>query len=309
MQHKINNHLKGNIMKYKLELLIALIILLFNNFSFSQVSPRLKIQLSNAPVEEKLSYSVERTDRNICMGIAYAKTLGMTVEDFAEYSGTKDNLTGRNDTSIAAVVKSIYFVMVSYPKGQFEILSESDSSVKMQWNRPYTTYFKRGAIHGVTLDEFETYLYQHVGIMVKKIGYDLEYNIDKDLITATLSSIPNPDIKEFIGNWNIIEFEFMSDEKSDKMTNDKLKEDASVWDLFFMEKGKFKQTSNMSGTGTMDSQEGEWKAWDDHLTISIQMNGRKFEMKYTYELKENILVLKRSNPGGTMKIISKFKKK
>ncbi len=122
-------------------------------------------------------------------------------------------------------------------------------------------------------------------------------------------SISNAQVKDLIGTWNIIDFATISDNNNVKMTEDKLKENGSVWDLFFMEEGKFKQTSNMSGTGTMDSQEGDWKTSDKNLTIGLQINDRKFELIYTYELKENILVLTRSNPMGTMKIVSTFRKK
>lgn len=122
-------------------------------------------------------------------------------------------------------------------------------------------------------------------------------------------SISNAQVGDLIGTWNINEFGVVNGYNIEEMNEDKLKENGSVWDLFFMEEGKFKQTSNMSGTGTMDSREGIWKTSDDKLTISLEMNGRKFDLNYTYELKENILVLNRSNPTGTMKIVSKFKKK
>ena len=205
-------------MKYNLRLLIVLLILLFNNLGFTQELQNLKIQLDDAPVEEKLSYSVQRIDVNICNGIAYAKSLGKTVEDYAEHVGTKDNLTGSNDTSIEKAVKSIHFVITCYPKGEFEILSESDSSVEMRWNKPYSDYFKREAIHGVTIDEFETYLYRYVEIMAKKIGYNFDCTIKNDHVIATLSSIPNPHIKDLIGTWNIIDFEIIGNEMSDKKT-------------------------------------------------------------------------------------------
>jgi hypothetical protein len=122
-------------------------------------------------------------------------------------------------------------------------------------------------------------------------------------------SISNAQVKDMIGTWNIIDFATTSATNSEKMTEDKLKENGSVWDLFFMEEGKFKQTSNMSGTGTMDSQEGVWKTSDKNLTIGLQMNGRKFELNYTYELKDNILVLTRGNPMGTIRIVSTFRRK
>ena len=79
---------------------------------------------------------------------------------------------------------------------------------------------------------------------------------------ATLYSIPNPDIKDLIGTWNIIDFEIIGNEMSDKINKDKIKENGLVWDLFLMENGKFKQSSNMGKSGTMDSHEGGWRAWN-----------------------------------------------
>jgi len=125
------------------------------------------------------------------------------------------------------------------------------------------------------------------------------------VISYSISNAQNTDL---IGSWEIIEFTINSNENSDVRTEDQLKSEGSIWDLFFMEENKFKQTSNMSGTGTMDSQEGTWNALNDNLTIELQMNGQKFKLNYTYVVKDNILVLSRSNPNGTMKIVSKFKK-
>ena len=125
-------------------------------------------------------------------------------------------------------------------------------------------------------------------------------------------------IKNLIGTWNIIDFEIIGNEMSDKKNKDYIKENGLVWDLFLMENGKFKQNnnfgflkfSNMNKSG-MASYEGEWRAWDENLTISFQMNDRKSDMNYTYDLKENILVLMRSmrSKYGTMKIICQYKKK
>ncbi len=124
----------------------------------------------------------------------------------------------------------------------------------------------------------------------------------------TAISMSNAQVTNMIGTWNIIEFATITDENSEKMTEDKLKEDGSVWDLIFNEEGKIKQTSNMR-TGSIESQEGTWDIAEDTLSLIFQMNDRKIELNYTYELKENILVLMRNNPMGTLKIVSKFRKK
>jgi len=98
-------------MRNTTSILIMLTNLLFSTIGFSQTPQNSKIQLPEIPIETKHSYSVWRTDYYIYTGIAYAKSLGMTVEDFAEYVGNVHRLTGPNDTSIAAVVRTCHFVI------------------------------------------------------------------------------------------------------------------------------------------------------------------------------------------------------
>ena len=74
-----------------------------------------------------------------------------------------------------------------------------------------------------------------------------------------------------------------------------------------MDDGKFKQWSNMR-TGTLESQEGTWKTSEDILTLELQFNEQTIILNYTFKLTDNILELNRSNPMGTMKIVTKFRK-
>jgi len=161
----------------------ALFLLLSTNGIQAQTS---QTQLTNRPIEYKLSYSTWRVDYYICTGIAFAKSNGMTVNDFAEFVGNKHSITNPKDTSISAVIKTFHMVMTTYPEGKFELLSESDSSATMRWNRPYSSYFKNGAVLGVSIEEFENYLYGHVGIMTKRIGIDFNYDIKGDIVLGTI---------------------------------------------------------------------------------------------------------------------------
>ena len=107
--------------------------------------------------------------------------------------------------------------------------------------------------------------------------------------TYTVSDAQTIDL---IGSWEIIDFSMTSHSK---------------WSLFFMDDGKFKQTSNMR-TGTMESHEGTWKTLEDILTLELQLNEQTINLNYTFKLKENVLVLNRSMPRGTMKVVCKFRK-
>lgn len=115
-------------------------------------------------------------------------------------------------------------------------------------------------------------------------------------------------ITDLTGTWKIIEFEMINEKNNNKRTEEKLKEDGSVWELFIMEEGNLKQSSNMH-SGVIESQEGSWKTSDNNLTFVLQIDNREIKLVYKYQIIDNILILERSNPMSTMKIISKFRKK
>jgi hypothetical protein len=114
---------------------------------------------------------------------------------------------------------------------------------------------------------------------------------------------------DLTGTWTLFEMTNVAGQKIQKTTEDQLKANGSVLDLFFMEDAKFKQTSNMSGSGTVSTQEGTWKIKDNKLIITLQMGERKMDVDYTYEQKDNTLVLTRTSPDGNMKIIMACRKK
>jgi len=128
---------------------------------------------------------------------------------------------------------------------------------------------------------------------------------------SLLLSFPflNAQTQELLGTWNIIEFSMSSPEGDNLITEENLTKEGSIWDLFFLKDGKFKQTSNMSGRGTLDSQVGSWKVEATNLSLQLEINEQKFELLYTFELEKEVLVLTRSNPMKTVKMISKFRKK
>lgn len=163
----------------------AFVLFLFSTNASSQGQSN-KVQLPEISDERKHNYSVFRTDYYICTGIAYAKSIGMTVQDFANFVASKHSMTSSKDTSIAAIIRTFHLVMTTYPSGRFEILSQNDSQAEMIWNRPYSTYFKNGPVIGVTLQEFEEYLYKHIAIMTMRIGVNFEYKITNDTILGQL---------------------------------------------------------------------------------------------------------------------------
>jgi hypothetical protein len=111
-----------------------------------------------------------------------------------------------------------------------------------------------------------------------------------------------------VGNWKIIDFEVVSEEKTETISEKNLKDEDSVWEIQLLEDGNLIQTSNMSSTGTLDTFEGTWITDADTLVISIKMEENYMPVNYIWELKDELLYLTRNNPTGTMKLITKFRK-
>jgi hypothetical protein len=111
------------------------------------------------------------------------------------------------------------------------------------------------------------------------------------------------------GTWTMFEMTYSSANGNNKMTEDQMKTNGSVTDYFFMEDAKFKMTSNMSGSGTMDTYEGTWKLDDKKLTFSLKIGERIMDVVWDFELKDNVMNLSRKSPDGTMTIINTFRRK
>lgn len=111
------------------------------------------------------------------------------------------------------------------------------------------------------------------------------------------------------GTWGISDLTYKTPDGTQKVMEAEIKNGSAVTDFFFMDEGKFKQTSNMSGSGTMETYEGSWKLTGNKLIITLQLNGQSVDVDYTYELKNGLLILTRTSPDGKMSIVTTFKRK
>lgn len=116
--------------------------------------------------------------------------------------------------------------------------------------------------------------------------------------------------KALTGVWAITDLSYVSEQGVQKMMEAEIKSGTAITDFYIMEEGLFRQTSNMSGSGTMDTYEGNWKTVNGKLIINLMINGQKSpDLEYLYKLEDSVLTLERSNPQGTLKIVMLFKKK
>ena len=174
-------------MKTSIRILWSLFGLILSIQSYAQDTTTFKIQFQETPLERKHRFTAWRVDYYICTAIAYAKSMDQSVEDFAEFVGKHHSLANPNNATLAAVAQDAHYVITSYPRGQYQIISESDSVIVAKSNRPYKGYYKNGPMLGVTIDEFEKYFWGHVTIMHSKLNMDFKYEIKEDEVIQTIS--------------------------------------------------------------------------------------------------------------------------
>jgi hypothetical protein len=174
-------------MRILTKLSFAFTYFVFASSVFSQNQTYQKVQLKDwDSVMSKANWAIWRTDFYICTGIAYAKTLGKTTDDFAQFVGNAHSWNGIDEKDLPAAIQILYYLITLYEDGKFKILSESDTLVTMWSNRPYKPYFNDGAMLGVTIDEFERCLWGHIAILADRRGLDFKYKINDDEIISSL---------------------------------------------------------------------------------------------------------------------------
>ncbi len=115
--------------------------------------------------------------------------------------------------------------------------------------------------------------------------------------------------KSLVGTWNIVECSYLNRGEKQQIMADEIKSGTAVTDYEFTSDGKYKLTSNMSGSGTMDTYEGTWNTADSLLKMTLTIENQSMEIVWNYVLKDNKLILSRTSPDGTMKILNSFMKK
>jgi hypothetical protein len=158
--------------------MIAVFLLLCTNGIQAQTTdtkPDQIIQLPQLSLEQKLDRSVRNTTGRDIAGIAYAKSLGKTPEDFGKY-------IGENTAFFWADIKgkgSVPFVQYWYrflqtdTNSKMEIISVSEKTVKAKMTVYGETNLKAFADLGVTIEEYASFYGKYSEALAEYLG--LEY--------------------------------------------------------------------------------------------------------------------------------------
>jgi hypothetical protein len=127
------------------------------------------------------------------------------------------------------------------------------------------------------------------------------------ILTFFISGFQEVDL---IGSWSMFEMTCYSSEMGkQEMTEQQMKNNHAVTQYIFMDGGKFRQISNMSGTGSLDTFDGSWKLDKDNLTISLITGESTYDQVWKAEYDHNVLKLSHTDPTGAITIINSFRRK
>jgi hypothetical protein len=114
---------------------------------------------------------------------------------------------------------------------------------------------------------------------------------------------------DITGTWTMYEMTWTSGQDINKTTEDQIKDQGMITDYFFMPEGKFKLISNMTGSGNMETAEGNWKLEGDKLTCSVKIGEDLVDIVWDFELKDGVINLKRTSPDGSISVVNSYKRK
>lgn len=114
---------------------------------------------------------------------------------------------------------------------------------------------------------------------------------------------------DITGPWTMFEMIWTQGEDVNKTTEDQLKDQGMFTEYIFMADGKVKLNSNMTGSGKLEAMEGKWKLEGDKLTFSYIMDENPMDIIWDFELKDDVINLKRTFPDGSTSVVNSFKRK
>ena len=114
---------------------------------------------------------------------------------------------------------------------------------------------------------------------------------------------------DITGTWTMYEMAWTSGQDVNKTTEEQIKDQGMITDYFFMPEGEFKLVSNMTGSGNMETAEGNWRLEGNQLTCSIKIGENLVDIVWDFELKDDVINLRRSSPDGSTSVVNSFKRK
>lgn len=125
----------------------------------SYYSPTGATGFPNVPVADRYLNMVGQANYFILNSISYAKSLGKTVDDIANFSGDQFKIGWNKDNGFNGFVNGVKYNWVSFvPGGEFKILEQDDNHFKFSVKDIFPYLKNNSPSFNVTYDEYLTFL-------------------------------------------------------------------------------------------------------------------------------------------------------
>jgi len=169
-----------------------LIVFIFSVSIFAQEKKEQteqKIELPKLYLEQKLDRAVMNFSALFTGSIAYAKSIGKTPEDYGKFIGEVfapgwEEIKGK---PISEFIEIMYMNFQMDKNCKWEILNESDKSVKVKTNRLGDATVKAFAETGVTTEEYDRCMGKTMEVITNYLGFNFKQELKEDWIIFTVS--------------------------------------------------------------------------------------------------------------------------
>lgn len=176
-------------MKNKVPFCLGFFALLLSLNILGQDQGKQSIELAQLTVEQKLDRAVRNVTGNYLAGIAYAKSMGKTPEDFGRFyadlfSFAWADIKGKGPESF---VQNWYRFLQTDRNSQFVILIASETEIKAKMTVYGISTLRALPDIGVTIDDYVKFCGTWSGILADNAGLDYNQELVGEWIVFTVS--------------------------------------------------------------------------------------------------------------------------
>ena len=147
-----------------------------------------KMMLPKLTVEEKWQRARVNLVYFLVSGIAYAKSMGKSAEDFGTFTGnTAVPKWANRGKGIKVLIEWLCRNKQQFSKFQMEILSESDTTIEARMKGFGTEDVKLWAESGVTVDDYVRFFGKKWEAIAKSLGVEYKQRVEGDWTYITAS--------------------------------------------------------------------------------------------------------------------------
>lgn len=148
-------------------------------------------ELAKLSPEQRLLRMSQLTVSAWVGAIAYAKAMGQTPEELAEFWGEMyaPGWEARKQQGPAGMLQAYHYNLASPALAVVDVMDVSRDSITARMNRPYITHYfgDDHEAYGVTVDEYERVVYIISQIIADHLDLKFEQRVEGDWIVFTIA--------------------------------------------------------------------------------------------------------------------------